>query len=163
MTAIRHIRIKTPPIARQMRTIVRQSMKESWKNTGRHFHVNHRDLRFTVAHARKAGYTRRSGEGMGVHAPTFRRTYTGRKLRQKGHMKPLVWSGESRRLARSASITSTSKGVKIRYPGLRKFNLRHPKSQVRMNEEFRRIADYEVPTLRRVYEKDLKEEIRKKS
>lgn len=76
-------------------------------------------------------------------------------------MKPLVWSGESRRLARSASITSTSKGVKIKYPGLRKFNLRHPKSQIRMNEEFRRIADYEVPTFQRVFKKDLADQVRK--
>lgn len=161
MTAVRHVYIKSEPVSRQMRTIVRRASKESWKNTGRHFHVNHRDLRFTVAHARRAKYTRRSGEGMSVHAPTFRRTYTGRKLRQKGHMKPLVWSGESRRLARSASISSTSKGVKIKYPGLRKFNLRHPKSQIRMNEEFRRIADYEVPTFQRVFKKDLADQVRK--
>ena len=163
MTAIAHVRVKTPPIARQMRTIMRRAMKDSWASTGRHFHVNHRDLRFTATHARKAKYTLRSGEGMGPRATTFGRTYTGRKLRQKGHMKPLVWSGEARSLARSASVKSTSTGVKIRYAGLRKLNLRHPKSRVRMNEEFRRIADYEVPTFRRVYEHDLKKQLRKKT
>lgn len=152
---------KKRTVPRALRSVITQGRKSSWKATGRHFHTNHRHLRFTASHAKRARYYKRKGEGMPFGSKAFWRSYTGRKLRKYGHMKPLYKTGETERMTRTAAISSTSKGVKIKYPGARKFNLRHPRSRIEMNNEFRRIAPYEIPTLGRVYERDLDQRLKR--
>lgn len=132
-------------VPRALRTLHSQSTKAAWSEAGQEFHTKFRDRRFSNAHATAAGYTPRQGErGSGV---AFPRSYVGRKLRRYGHTRPLELTGETRRMVSLASINSTSKGVKVSYPGARKFNLRHKNSTINMADEFRRILPSEASTL----------------
>lgn len=87
------------------------------------------------------GYTPRKGEGLSGKA--FYRSYSGRKLKKKGHLKPLVWSGESMALAKIRDVRATRNRATL-VQHARGLNRRHPASQVRMNEEIRAIAPNEI-------------------
>lgn len=133
---------------KNLRKYYTRAAKEAWRDTAIEFHLHYRDKRFTQEHAREANYTRRKGELQPRESKAFRRSYTGRKLRLKGHTRPLEFSGKTRRAIRFYSrLTSTSKGGKVSYAGARVFNFRHPKSQVNMAVEFRRITPSEVVSL----------------
>lgn len=140
---------------RGMKRAFNAASKEAWRDTAMEFHANYRDKRFTAEHAREAGYTARKGELQPRGSKAFRQSYTGRKLRIKGHTRPLEFSGETRRAVRATSITSTSRGGKASYRGASKFNFRHPKSRVRMSEEFRRITRAESIELAAFYDRRL--------
>jgi hypothetical protein len=142
-------------VPRKMQTAFTAAKRVAWEETGKHFHRHNRDARFTSEHADKAGYTRRKGEGMSRSSKEYRRSYTGRKEARFGHTRPLELTGETRRLARSAMVTGTTKAVQIKYSGARKFNFRHPKSQINMSREFRTVAAYEVPALAQVFDSSL--------
>ncbi len=120
-----------------------------------------RDARFTEAHARAAGYAHRKGELLPRDTAAFRRSYTGRKLRMFGHTRPLEFSGETRNKVRAASINATNKMGRAAYPGASKFNFRHPKSKIRMNEEFTRLLPHEVEQLGEYYDQQLDIELKK--
>ena len=140
---------------RGMKKAYRAASKKAWYAVALRFHVEMRDKRFTPEHAREAGYTLRKGEGQPRESKSFRQSYTGRKLRMKGHTNPLEFSGETRRAVRTTSITATSNGGKASYRGASKFNFRHPKSRVRMSEEFRRITRAEAIELGTYYDQQL--------
>jgi hypothetical protein len=141
---ITHIEVKSN-VARALRTIHSRATKESFESTGTEFHTKLRDRRFTNAHASAAGYEPRKGEkGSGL---SFARSYTGRKLKKFGHTRPLEFTGETRRAVTLATIRSSSKGVKVAYPGARKFNYRSATSNIRMADEFRRVIPSEVTLL----------------
>lgn len=129
----------------------------------KHFHEAHRPLRFTHAHAREAGYGLRKGEDLPRGSKEFRRSYTGRKLRSKGHTYPLVFSGRSRDAARSARISATATSshttARAAYGGLSVFNFRQPGSKVNMAIEFRRITPREALELAKVYDAELDKEL----
>jgi hypothetical protein len=118
-----------------------------------------RDERFTKSHARKAHYKKRRGEEAGLSRQAFFSSYTGQKQRKFGHTRPLEFTGETRRLVKTANITSTSKGGKVRYPGARKFNFRNRYSSIRMSEEFRRLLPSEKTELAKEYDKTLNREM----
>ncbi len=69
-----------------------------------------------------------------------------------GHTRPLEFSGETRNKVRAASINATNKMGRAAYPGASKFNFRHPKSKIRMNEEFTRLLPHEVEQLGEYYD-----------
>jgi len=158
---IGHIRIRERgPTPRGMARMMNAHKKEAWSDTGRHFHVHMRDRRFTPKHALDARYGKRKGQNLAPGTSRANRTYFWKKKRSdfgggRGHAFPLVFSGESRRNARIASITSTSKGARVRYPGLRKFNLRHPKSRINMAAEFRGVLPRETDKLAEVFDEGL--------
>lgn len=143
------------PVPRGMRKAFNAASKRAWADVGVYFHEHLREARFTEEHARAVGYTRRRGEAMPRGTKAFRRSYTGRKLQRFGHTRPLEFTGDTRRAMRTATLAPTSKGVKVRYPGARAFNFRHPQSQVRMNEEFRRLTHAETMLLAEVYDRQL--------
>lgn len=144
-----------------MAKVFNVSKKEAWYQNALYFHQHMRDDRFTEAHAKEAGYAARKGEQMAQGTKAFRASYTGRKLKRFGHTRPLEYSGESRRNVRMASISSTSKGGKASYRGAAKFNFRHPKSKIRMNEEFTRLTQTEAEILGYVYDGDLNQALKK--
>jgi hypothetical protein len=125
---------------------IRASLKTSWYNAGKFFHLNLRDKRFTKEHAMKAGYTLRKGEASGAGTKNFFRSYTGRKLKKFGHTRPLEFTGETRAAVRTASISSTSNGGKVSYPGAKKFNYKNPFSNptMNLNLEFRKVLPDEA-------------------
>lgn len=154
---IGHVKIRergTTP--RKMLTVHNKASKSAWAETGVRFHSDFRDLRFRVDHARRAGYLRRKGEGMAFGSKAWKRSYMGQKYRRFGHQRPLEFSGDTRRaVASMPTLTSTSSGVKVRYAGARAFNFKHPKSQINMAAEFRRIIPEEANSLARTYDNRL--------
>jgi len=118
----------------------------------------HRELlgkHFTSAGATEYGYTPRKRQWRG----SFKASYIGRKLKEKGHTKPLVFSGESMALTRMRDVRATSKrGVcVIRAPG---FNRRNPHSQVNMREEITRVSTSDASRMVRTYERKMDAELR---
>ena len=138
-----------------MRKVYTASSTEAWADTAKHFHTTMRDERFTTAHGEKAGYKLRKGEESGLTQEEFHKSYTFSKLRTWHHKRPLEWSGETRRLVRMATITSTSSGGKAKYPGAAKLNFRNPHSDIRMGEEFRKLIPDEMDNLAQHYDKEL--------
>lgn len=143
---IGHIKVRergaTPGIlAKEWRAIA----KTAWRETGIVFHQSFLPKRFTHEGARLLGYTRRKGELL-KGTKRYWRTYTGRKEKKFGHTLPLVYSGESRQLARIRDVRATSNGAKV-VLNARKLNFKHPKSTIRMNEEIRRVAPVEAEKL----------------
>lgn len=140
---------------RNMKRIFNAAKKGAWHDVALRFHTEYRDRRFTLEHAAEAGYAKRKGELIARDTKAFRQSYTGRKLRMFGHTRPLEFSGDTRRKVRSASISSTSNMGKAAYSGASKFNFKHPKSKIRMGEEFRRITRQEANELGEYFDKQL--------
>lgn len=128
---------------RGMRKVMNAVTKETWFETGIEFHSQFSDARFTHAHASKAGYAPRS------------KNYERRKLKKFGHTNPLEFSGTTRRLVRTASVTSTSKGANVRYPGARAFNFKNPKMQANMVQEFTKVLPEEANELASFFDRSL--------
>lgn len=145
------------PVPRGMKRAFNAASKLAWHDVGVYFHEHLREKRFTEEHARAVGYTRRRGELLPRGTKAFRNSYTGRKLQRFGHTRPLELTGDTRRAMRTATLAATGNGVKVRYPGAQAFNFRNPKSQVRMNEEFRRLTHEETMLLGDVYDRRLDE------
>lgn len=145
---------------RGMRKAFNAAARAAWYATALFFHSVYRDRRFTEEHAREAGYARRKGELLTRGTKAFERSYTGRKLRLFGHTRPLEFSGRTRAQVRAASISSTSKMGKAAYPGASKFSFRHPKSKIRMQDEFRRITDREADELGQYFDEQLDQELK---
>lgn len=127
-------------------------LKAGFARCGKFWHGTYREKHFTKRGAREYGYTPRKGErgsGRGFHS-----SYTARKLREKGHTLPLVWSGESRSYTRVRDVRATSTRVRVvmRAP---KLNYRHPASQINMRDEMTRVSIAERNELIRVFDRDL--------
>jgi hypothetical protein len=138
---------------------IRASLKTSWYNAGKFFHLNLRDKRFSKEHAMKAGYTLRKGEASGTGTKDFFRSYTGRKLKKFGHTRPLEFTGETRAAVRTASISSTSNGGKVAYSGAKKFNYRNPFSNptMNLNLEFRKMLPEEADLIAKQINSEINE------
>lgn len=149
------------PIAKGLRRAYNAASAEAWEETAQHFHREMRDDRFTQRHAEEAGYYRRKGQAQPIGSKAFRSSYHGRKYyaRDRGggpnQANPMENTGATRRAVQQANISSTRYGAKVSYPGARVFNFRHPRSQIRMNEEFRRLTDREARKLAEVYDAGL--------
>jgi hypothetical protein len=126
--------------ARQHGTIMRDVLARVAANHHEKFMFRH----FRSEAFSRYGYAPRKGEGLSGKA--FYQSYTGRKNKQKGHMKPLVWSGEQEMLAKIRDVRSTRQGSIGRarlIQHARGLNRRNPNSEIRMNEEIRAIAPSE--------------------
>lgn len=132
------------PTPRKLAKAMTAAKRAAWLDVATRFHAEYRDRRFTHEHAREAGYTARKGELQARGSKAFRNSYTGQKLRIHRHTRPLEFSGDTRRAVRFARISSTTAIGRVAYSGAGKFNFRHPKSQIRMGEEFRRITRREA-------------------
>lgn len=112
-----------------------------FRDAGEYWHRQFRAKHFTEAGAQEYGYYQRKGEGLPRGSKAWRRNYTGRKFARFGHTRPLVYTGEGERLSRMRDVRATSKRVRVVLP--RKFNLKHPKSRIRMRDELTRISPRE--------------------
>lgn len=142
--------------------------KAGFEFVGFVYHKEMRPDRFTTKGARALGLRKRQGERGG---PTvkggFKASYTGRKLKEKGHTKPNVWSGDSVQASRLASIRATKKSVTVSLPGLRDWNRRKPKSWDKpLSSQFRddygrgRITDEEHGKLEKAHAQQVKTKLR---
>lgn len=109
-------------VGRKMIATMNAAKKEAWLVTGREFATQNVPKRFTQEFAQEAGYSPRAGQNLPRGSKIFWGSYFGRKLRKFGHADPFVWSGETRRNARTARITNTAKGAPISLPDARKIN-----------------------------------------
>jgi hypothetical protein len=93
-----------------------------------YWHEFFEPLHFQEDASRRYGYAPRAGSGeppfirvgkpgsMGAQRLRPNPHYLWRKLREKGHTRPLVWSGASERAARQIRITATARqGVGVMY------------------------------------------------
>lgn len=152
------IRSRSIVMRRGEKSQLNNALKNSWLKAARYFHDRMRDKRFTVEHARAAGYAPRKGDGLTGKA--FWNSYQGRKQKRFGHQRPLEFTGKTRAAVRSyVSLSSTSKGSRASYPGARIFNFRNPKSDPRLNPalEFRYIIPSEAAELAKVIDADIDE------
>lgn len=138
---------------RGMARAYNKAAKKSYHAAISYFHQTYRAKRFTVKHARAAGYALRKGEDLPWGSKEFWRSYTGRKMRKFGHRSPLKYTGETERRARVVNITATSKQGKGRY-SLPALNYRS------LGNEFRRVLPSEARQLGRVYDQTLNVEIK---
>lgn len=118
-----------------------------------HWHGKFRAKHFTEEGAREYKYAARKGQNIPRGTKKFNRSYVGRKLAKTGHMRPLVFSGVTERLARVRDIRVNSKrGRAILPPGL---NRKHPKSRIRMRDEATRVSSREEATLERIADRSV--------
>jgi hypothetical protein len=115
----------------------------AWEQVGRKWHLEMRPKHFTKEGAKEYFYEPRQGESQGTGGKKFWSSYTGQKKRKFGHTLPLVWTGETRDMSRTANITATSRGVRIKYSLPMHVNFtpkghRHP-----MVQEFLAVSDRE--------------------
>jgi hypothetical protein len=136
----------TPKVGlRLLNSIHRQGMHE----LGEAWRDRYRPLHFQNAAMSRYSYTPRQGE-RGRTGRSFARSYTGRKLRTKGHTRPLVWSGESEQITRTPNIEATAKrgtarvSVKMRAYTL---NFRYPGSPIDMRAELTTVIPQESQEL----------------
>lgn len=118
---------------------LRDVLREAWEAAGKAHHRRHVPKHFTAAGAREYGYQPRQGERGSSSRKSFRRSYTGQKLRKWGHTLPLVWSGDSLRRSKIEDVRATSKGVRVVLHTPR-FNLRPPGRKENMSAEVQRVS-----------------------
>lgn len=109
-------------------------------------HEKYVHLHFTMDAFSRYGYTPR--KGMNVSGNAFWSTYTGKKQKYKGHVLPLVWSGESRRLATAnppdiRTTKARGQATARLIQRARGLNRRNPNSSIRMNQEIIAVAETE--------------------
>lgn len=145
------IRPKPAEVARRLRGQFSRAKKAAYHKIGVHWFRYLRPKHFTHEGFREYGYTPRKGQELPRGSREFWKSYCGRKLRLHGHMLPLVFTGESRGLSRTANVRATSKGVRVVMAAVRKLNWRHPESQVYAAAELRRVSDGEARELTRIF------------
>lgn len=117
-------------------------------DTGERWRDKYLEMHFTNEASSRYGYLPRAGErGSGKN---FRGSYTWRKLREKNHSLPLVFSGRSRDdslKTKKIRALGSMKTARVRVTVSPRFNLRHPKSRIRMGEEVTRVLQSEEKDL----------------
>ncbi len=125
---------------------LQRATKETLEQMGRRWHDLYLPEHFKESAYSRYGYYKRKGMGLDPSGRAFRRSYTGRKLRQQHHERPLVFSGEGQSLALGpVRIRATGKQARVVLPS--KFNLRNPKSRISMREEITKIIPAEAQDL----------------
>jgi len=129
-----------PPLKRQYNNAVKEVLRETAAQWHERFFEGH----FTVAGAQRYGYYARKGE-LQRGSKRFKRTYVGRKERVMGHSRPLYYTGEAYRDSKFTRVVATNKEARVILS--RKFNLKHPKSRIRMRDEVTRVLPAEQTEL----------------
>ena len=138
-------------LARQMR----KAQAEAWEDTGLEFQRSYVAARFTVKHAREAGYEKRKGDELAWGSKQWRRSYMGIKWARRRHQNPLEFTGETywATIKKSGSkLDANSNRAQLTFVGARKLSFCHPKSKIRMQDEFRRITPREARELAKFYD-----------
>lgn len=129
-------------VPRAMRKRFRVVSAFAHKVAGTWWHATMRPKHFTQAGRQEYRYSRRTKD------------YRFRKMREKGHNNPLVFSGISRLTTRLRDVRATSKGVRVvmRAGNLAKQN---PKSRVNMQDELTRVSRREEREIVRRYQTEI--------
>lgn len=114
--------------------------KEVLARTAAHHH-RFMEKHFTIAGAREYGYKPRKGEGLS--GKEFWKSYTGKKKKQKGHQRPLTWSGASETLAKIRDVQSSRDRARL-VQHARALNFQNPNSDIDMRDEITAISESEA-------------------
>ena len=114
----------TAALRRNAKRILKNALLKGMQFYRRTIHPQH----FTAAGARKYGYRART------------RKYRERKKREKGHSRPLVWSGESRERSSRSRITGTASRVRM-FVNAPNLNLRPKGGRIDMLDEVTRVKN----------------------
>lgn len=129
------------------RDAIRKAQQAAFEAMGREWHA-----KFLMLHFQESAYDRydikRVGRRAGRDSKAFRYSHTGRKLRRKGHMRPLVWTGQAMMESQLLRLTASSRWAKVRLSN--RFNLRPRYSAISMRSEVTRVIPSESAYLRRV-------------
>lgn len=131
-------------LKRTLNRIIKNSLLRALQEWRRSILPQH----FTEQGARKYGFRTRT------------RKYRERKKREKGHSRPLVWSGESERRSRRARIRTTSKRgtATVNAPNLS----RRPKGgRIDMRDELSRLTQQDQRTMFGAFRKRFSERLRR--
>ena len=140
------------PWGKRWKRALNNATKGGYYAAVRHWHKRMLPRHFGNAASARYGYTPRKGErGSGR---SFKGSYTARKLREKGHTRPLDWSGELKRTTRTRTLKATKNRATCALPASRKANWKHPKSWVRMSDELTVIRDDELQELGKVAQRE---------
>jgi len=124
----------TPGIlARERTNLIKAALTAAAAN----HHAKYMWRHFKPEAYRRYGYTERTAG------------YVRKKLRVKGHNRPMVWSGESETLARIRDVRATRNQARL-VQHARGLNRRRPTSLVYMNKEITAVAPPEVKEAARV-------------
>lgn len=119
------------------RKLMNDILRGAWFLIGVHWHKKMRPKHFTHRGAREYGYKPRGGQpGSGRK---FTGSYTSRKLRLKGHTRPLEFTGQSRKLTEIRDVRATPKGVRI-VMAANTFNRRRSVNSPHMREEMTTVS-----------------------
>lgn len=129
------------PVPRAMAKQHRQASRQAYQAIAEKHHQENTAKRFTREHAVAAGYRPRGGEQYTFGSKAFWSSYTGRKLKAKGHILPLVYSGVTRDRARMATIVVTTNRGQLKY------SVNALNYQPWTREEFTRILPTEAAEL----------------
>jgi hypothetical protein len=149
-----------PKVRKKLVLQVARDMGMAWRR-------RHLDRYFTTPGYREFKFAPRSGQGNRRPAnPRLRKhTYYERKRREKGHVRPLVWSGELRQIAvyggRWVHVGGTSKKVWAKMPMPRKANLKHPNSDAHPIKELRSTSNKVMKDLNKTVQKSTDAQFRK--
>ena len=122
-------------------------IKPMYEELGKHWLRYIRPKHFTNAGASEYNYSPRKGERGSDFRGKFKRSYTGRKLKEKGHTRPLEHSGELKRLSARGRFEHTYSGMRIVLSQAGKANFKHPNSKIRMSSELTRVSQNDAREL----------------
>lgn len=136
----------TPKVAKR---VINDIHRAGMRELGLEWHNEYRPLHFRNLATTRYGYTPRQGE-RGRTVSNFNRSYTGRKLAEFDHTRPLVYTGESERATQSPTIEATAKRgsarVAVRMRAY-KLNYRYPGSPINMRAELQTVIPAEEQAL----------------
>jgi hypothetical protein len=101
--------------ARNGQAMANRAKKEAYMAMGRYWHVAIRPQHFTRAAMAAYGYAPRKGDPGRPDPYGFKRSYLGKKLKEHGHTRPLEKTGESMAQTRTATISASSRHVRISF------------------------------------------------
>ena len=130
---------------------INAAKKQSYAALGRHWQKHILPGHFKNSATRKYGYEARSGERGSLAG--WQGSYTAKKLRKRGHSKPLVQTGESERRAMTGRVIATSNSVKVTVPAPA-LNRMGP-TGIPMADEVTRVTPREIELLGAVFKRKL--------
>jgi hypothetical protein len=126
-----------------LKSEINRLTKEALVEAARNHYYAYMPMHFRATAFDRYNYKPRKGTGLSGKA--FYKSYVGQKLRKQGHLLPLVFSGESKRLATQGDPQIEATRYKATLvQRARGLNRRHPKSQIHMNEEIRAVTQSEI-------------------
>ena len=108
------IKERNVPNMKGGRGMLNRSKKAGYLAMGKYWHAIIRPQHFTAAARARYQYDPRKGDPSRPDPYGFRKSYQGQKLKKHGHTRPLEKSGESQAQTRAATVTGSSRHVRIR-------------------------------------------------